>query len=234
MSENNYTPDAPFLNGSNGKYKLLIESVTPRFGNYEYELIDSEGRKYTAVSGVHYSENQLLRCMVSFDTINARFSVSSVEICKKQDLATPAPEEKKPKFVRKPDLTMDSREWIPFRELGNPISRRKSGVYKLCIVDLVKREKNNLYLLVDSANNDYRAISRKSLSVGNIVPCYMTVERTEQGIKAYVKSFDFVKTPHPRKRKSSAYKSGYGNNDLPAPAAGDHFHLIYTPMGNKR
>ena len=43
-------PDAPFRSGITGKYKLLIKSVAPRFGNYEYALVDAEGKEYSASS----------------------------------------------------------------------------------------------------------------------------------------------------------------------------------------
>lgn len=41
-------PDSPFRNGSTGKYKLLIKSVAEKFGNYEYLLVDADGKEYKA------------------------------------------------------------------------------------------------------------------------------------------------------------------------------------------
>ena len=235
MTEVAPKPDAPFLNGRNGKYRLLVKTVTPRFGHYEYELVDAEGREYNTISEGHYAENQLLRCMVSFGTINARFSVLSVAVCKKQDLAISVADEKKLKVRPILSPLVESKAWVPFRELDDPVSSRKIGIYRLCVIDISRREKNNLYLLVDAANRQYRTISKKRLPIGSIVPCLMTIEVTKRGTKAYVASFDSTKMPRPHKHKSGRqYSSSYGNNDMPVPAAGDHFHLIYTPMGNKR
>lgn len=65
MSAENLIPDSPFRSGVSGKYKLLIKDVTPKFGSYEYDLVDAEGKEYKAAEKEHYSEGELIRCMVS-------------------------------------------------------------------------------------------------------------------------------------------------------------------------
>lgn len=65
MSAENLIPDCPFRSDVSGKYKLLIKDVTPKFGSYEYELMDGDGREYKATAKEHYSEGELIRCMVS-------------------------------------------------------------------------------------------------------------------------------------------------------------------------
>lgn len=64
MSAENLIPDCPFRSGVSGKYKLLIKGVKPKIGSYEYGLEDAEGKEYEAVAKEHYSEGELLRCMV--------------------------------------------------------------------------------------------------------------------------------------------------------------------------
>lgn len=88
-------PDSPFRNGSTGKYKLLIKSVAEKFGNYEYLLVDADGKEYKANTEPLFSVGDVLRCIVTFNVENAKLVVVSVAICKKQDFATPIPVEKK-------------------------------------------------------------------------------------------------------------------------------------------
>ena len=90
-------PDKPFLSGVSGKYKLLIRKVAPKYNRFEYELVDAEYREYSAVSTLRYSEGQILRCMVTFSVVKARFVVIDTAICSKQDLTTPLPSPKSTK-----------------------------------------------------------------------------------------------------------------------------------------
>lgn len=90
-----HKPDTPFRSGISGKYKLLIKSVTPVIRNYDYALVDADGKEYRARSQNHYAKDQILRCMVDFKVNGAKLVVSDVRICSKQDLATIIPEPKK-------------------------------------------------------------------------------------------------------------------------------------------
>ncbi|MCR4849574.1 MAG: hypothetical protein K5920_12090 [Bacteroidales bacterium] len=91
----NIQPDSPFKIGTSGKFKLLIKSVTERFGDFEYLLIDAEEKEYKAIAKALYAEGQILRCMVSFKVERAKLVVESVAVCSKQDFASPIPVEKK-------------------------------------------------------------------------------------------------------------------------------------------
>lgn len=235
MSCVNNEPDAPFRGGNSGKYKLLVKAVTRKFGYYEYGLVDKEGKKYVASSEEHFAEDSLLRCMVSFDVVNARLSVTGTTICKNQDLAIILPAEKKPKIKLPSELSLESQITVPFYVLGDPIRRRKQGMYKLCVIEAVEREKGNLYILVDSANRKYRSRSREMYPIGSIVPCKMLIRVTEKGVQAYISNMGSDPKQGGKKHKSGrGFSPSYGNREMPTPAAGDHFHLIYTPMGNKR
>ena len=91
----NIQPDSPFKIGTSGKFKLLIKSVTERFGDFEYLLIDAEEKEYKAIAKALYAEGQILRCMVSFKVERAKLVVETVAVCSKQDFASPIPVEKK-------------------------------------------------------------------------------------------------------------------------------------------
>lgn len=88
-------PDSPFRNGVSGKFKLLIKSVEEKFGDYEYLLIDADGKEYKTITKLLFSVGDMLRCIVTFKVNNAKLVVESVAICKKQDFASPIPVEKK-------------------------------------------------------------------------------------------------------------------------------------------
>jgi len=88
-------PDSPFRNGVSGKYKLLIKCVTEKFGNYEYLLLDADGKEYKTIAEPLFSVGEILRCILTFKLEHAKLVVENVAICKKQDLATPIPAEKK-------------------------------------------------------------------------------------------------------------------------------------------
>ena len=151
MDTKTILPDTPYRSGITGKYKLLIKSVTPKFGNYEYELVDAEGKEYKATAKTLYLEGQLLRCMVNFKVEKAKLVVESVAVCSKQDLATPVPVEKKPKAEPKPNSSPKHKAVSEQKkkektkptsqpkgndiviELGNPRKRRLSGNYILCV-----------------------------------------------------------------------------------------------------
>lgn len=85
------SPDNPYRNGTTGKYKLLVKSITESYSNFEYSLVDAGGKEYKAYTELLYSEGDILRCVVSFKVENAKLVVECVAICKKQDLATPIP-----------------------------------------------------------------------------------------------------------------------------------------------
>ena len=88
-------PDSPFRIGASGKYKLLIKRVEEKFGDYEYLLIDADGKVYKTITKLLFSVGDMLRCIVTFKVNNAKLVVESVAICKKQDFASPIPVEKK-------------------------------------------------------------------------------------------------------------------------------------------
>lgn len=235
MNDVQHTPDAPFRGGNSGKYRLLIKTVTRKIGFYEYFLVDADGKEYVATSEDHYAEESLLRCMVSFAVQNAKLTVTETVICKKQDLSTVLPAEKMPKMKLPSVISIESQITVPFDVLGDPIRKCKPGTYKLCVVEALERDKDNMYILVDSTNRKYRSRSKKKFPIGSIVPCKMLLMATKQGVKAYVSNMG--PDPKPFKIKHGSrrgFTPSFGSREMPAPATGDHFHLIYTPMGNKR
>jgi hypothetical protein len=220
-------PDAPFRSGTTGKYKLLIRSMTPKFNGYEYELVDADGKEYKAASPKHYAPDQLLRCMVHFKVANASFVVTETLICSKQDLATAIPEPPKPKPKPEPKQTVSVARGM----LGDPIKSRVSGVYKLLVVEVVRGDKKNSYVLEDAIGRKYKYQGKKYYKEGSIVGCQVNTLITKGGLKATVASMG----KHPKASKSHRGHSSRGGHDwLPAPPVGTHIHIIYTPMGNKR
>lgn len=244
MPEGNILPDTPYRIGTSGKYKLLIKSVTKKYSGYEYELIDAEGKEYKALSGYHYADNQILRCIVSFEIVNARLVVSDTMICKKQDLATLIPEVKKPEPQPKPETpikpSVTKTVTKAFTHLGDPRRRRVSGLYILRVVEVEHVKHFYNYLVEDAKGQRYKAQSEKQYPVGKNVSCYMSVSLSPAGIlKICVTSMGkpavAMATPKVKNyHKKHHSNSGYSRSSWPEPATGDHFHLIYTPMGNKR
>ena len=260
METDHLIPDAPFRSGVTGKYKLLIRSVNPCFSNYEYELVDSDGKEYKTRSTLHFAVGQMLRCMVTFCIVNARFVVEETVICKKQDLATPLPAlntpkttpqanhndkglEKKESRTHKQALTL--KEAPPKKKssntsqikggvrLGSPRKIRASRVYNLRVVE-VKRIDNGFSLLMEDAEGyRYKMSSDRPHPIGSILPCDVSVSLSPGGelrviVKSIHKHVDKVPRPKPFRTDSK------GSNWQPDLPVGVRFHLIYTPMGNKR
>ncbi len=260
METDHLIPDAPFRSGVTGKYKLLIKGVTPSFSNYEYELVDAEGKEYKTRSTLHFAVGQMLRCMVTFRVVNARFVVEETVICKKQDLATPLPvpdtdnKTAAAKHINKgPDnnieLTTHKQTHTPKAapnnmsnkspqkkggvRLGSPRRIRASRVYNLRVVE-VERINNSYSLLVEDADGyRYKMSSDRPQPVGCVLPCDVSVSLSPGGelrviVKSIHKHVDKVSRPKSFRTDSK------GSNWQPNLPVGVRFHLIYTPMGNKR
>lgn len=229
MDEVNHTPDAPFRSGVTGKYKLLIKSATRKPVNYEYELVDADGKEYKAGHPKHYAEGELLRCMVYFKVANAKLAVTETLICNKQDLTTPIPEVTKVKPQQKVKETTEIQNVM--NEPDDPIRSRASGVYKLRVTEIEEKGDKYLYTLEDAKNRKYKVESDRRFSVGSVINCGIQTIVTQNGLR--VKVVSIGKKQKTKKKRSGS--SGHNQRDwLPSPSKGDHFHLIYTPMGNKR
>lgn len=224
-----HTPDTPFRSGVTGKYKLLIKDVTPKVNDYEYALVDADGEYYKAVSPKHFAPGQLLRCMVHFKVANASFVVTETLICSKQDFATPIPEPPKPQ--PKPKADPKTKVKASTTKLGNPSISKVTGTYKLRIVDVNKGKKLYSYVLEDAVGHQYVFQSIKQCKVGTVVNCLMNVKRKQGDIKATIVSMGGSRKSHCSNKR---YSGGNSRSWLPSPPAGGYFHLIYTPMGNKR
>lgn len=256
----NHIPDAPFRSGQTGKYKLLIRNVTPKFGSYEYELEDAEGKEYKAVAKEHYSEGELLRCMVAFEVVNARLVVSDTTVCKKQDLATLIPEPPKPqsqpKVSPKTTAKPKAKSTKPKQKssaskpkdtpkkmvLGDPLHRRTSGTYVFRVAEVTHNETIYSYRVEGARQQQYEVQSKQSFPVGSYVDCGVKLAIKGGTLKVSVLSIKehnsvIVKTGPEYKRGGGPkhWRADTRSRDtLTGPNPGDHFHLIYTPMGNKR
>lgn len=240
-TEKSKTPDAPFRTGVDGKYKLLIKGVISKLRGYEYELVDGEGKEYKAEHPKHYAEGELLRCMVGFKVSNAKLEVTDTQICNKQDLAVPLPEEKKaePKSQEMPKTkTVDDP-----RPIDDPRKAGKSGLFYLRVVDCKKEGKKNVYWVVDSTGHKYQveAHTKRSYVIGKVVVCNVYVANVaESGITVRVLAVSKRQStdPKPKKRKvkhaKRTHSSSSSSDWLGTPYVGTRFRLIYTPMGNKR
>lgn len=238
MSGNNLIPDTPFRSGITGKYKLLITGVTHSFSGYEYELIDAEGKEYKASHTRHYAEGDLLRCIVSFQVAKARLIVTETVICNKQDLATLIPEPLKPRTNNNTPSSNTPKKI----ELGDPRHRKTSGKYVFQVSMVEKTENGYSYTVEGAKGQQYKVESMVSFPIGAFVDCKATVTLSPGGvlkvnvksIKAHISSIP----PNSSKRKKGHslkhWHARTNSNSWPTPSAGDHFHLIYTPMGNKR
>lgn len=229
MDTKTILPDTPYRSGITGKYKLQIKSVTPKFGNYEYELMDADGKEYKAGHPKHYAEGELLRCMVYFKVANAKLTVTETLICNKQDLTTPIPEVTIVKPQQKVKETTEIQNVM--NEPDDPIRSRASGVYKLRVTEIEEKDDKYLYTLEDAKNRKYKVESDRRFSVGSVINCGIQTIVTQNGLR--VKVVSIGKKQKTKKKRSGP--SGHNQRDwLPSPSKGDHFHLIYTPMGNKR
>lgn len=260
MENGNYAPDAPFRSGVTGKYKLLIKSVKSSFSNYEYELVDAEGKEYKTRSTLHFAVGQMLRCMVTFRVVKARFVVEETLICKHQDLATPLPAlniEKKTPAAKHVDKARDNKTSTIHKQaqtpkaapknkksnksplnkgsvrLGSPRRIRASKVYNLRVVE-AERINNNYSLLMEDADGyRYPMDSDRPHPIGSVLPCDVSVSLSSMGelrviVKSIHKHVDKVSRSKPFRTDSK------GSNWQPNLPVGVRFHLIYTPMGNKR
>ena len=251
-------PDAPYRIGITGKYKLLIKSVSPRFGNYEYTLLDAEGKEYSASSKKQYAAGQILRCMVSFMVSNARLLVTDTAVCSKQDFATAVPEPPKPQPKLQPKAKVAAPKG-PIKTnpkakktqsstgpqkvvLGDPKHRKTSSTYVFRVVSAEQIEECYSYWVEGAKGQKYEAKSKNVFPVGAIVDCKANVTLSPAGVlKVTIKSIrehvSIVSKPSKRKKSNPLkhwHAGGSSRDWFGGPNVGDHFHLIYTPMGNKR
>lgn len=251
-------PDAPFRSGTSGKYKLLIKSVTPRSSDYDYELVDIEGKEYKATSQKHYVEGQILRCMVSFAVSHARLVVSDTAICSKQDLATPIPDPPRPQPKQTTQLTLQATKTktkdkhkvsTPEHDkpkrvvLGDPKHRKASGTYVFRVAAVEQNDVVYTYSVEGANGQLYEANSKVLFPVGTLVDCKAKVAQTQGGLlKVTVQSIkqhvSIIAKSTKKYKKSNSLKHWHASTSsrdwFGGPNVGDHFHLIYTPMGNKR
>lgn len=232
--------DAPFRSGITGKYKLLVKSVVPKYVNYEYELVDADGKEYAAGHPKHYAEGDLLRCMVFFKVANAKLVVTETLICNKQDLATAIPEVKKPQPQKEEPKKVISDN----KPVDDPRKAGKSGFYSLRVVDYERINGHYSYLVEDVTGIRFKVgvQTKHFYPIGSVKTCHMKVSVLPGGelsFKVVSICKDKKEKPKPSKKHKvkhvkRSYKSSSSRDWLGTPCVGDHFHLIYTPMGNKR
>jgi hypothetical protein len=251
-------PDAPFRSGTSGKYKLLIKNVTPRASDYDYELVDVEGKVYKATSQKHYVEGQILRCMVSFAVSHARLVVSDTVICSKQDFATPIldppkhqPKQTTPSALQVTKTKPKDNHKVSTQQhdkpkrvvLGDPKHRKVSGTYVFKVAAVEQNDVVYTYRVEGANGQQYEANSKVLFPVGTLVDCKAKVAQTQGGfLKISVQSIKLhvsITAKSTKKyKKSNSLKHWHASTSsrdwFGGPNVGDHFHLIYTPMGNKR
>ena len=235
MESNTLQPDAPFRCGVSGKYKLLINAVGFEYGNYEYNLSDSDGKEYKVYSKKHYPEGQLLRCIISFKIENARLVVSDISICGKQDLATLIPEPEKP--------TNTKIGTVPRKKIGKTVAKKtqtsvfydspadteKTGTYtlivKLRLMWYGDGRTRYHYVVKDNKERVFHTVSNQIYKPGKEVLCNVEVLNESDGNVffvnitgdgsskpvAYVNNLltlksDYVHTPAPTKTISEPKK----------------------------
>lgn len=211
MCQSTIQPDSPFRNGTKGKYKLLIKSVTEMFGSYKYLLLDAEGKEYKAESEMLYSEGEILRCMVSFKGERLKLVVNEVDICKKQNLAIPVKIEKKlpnnesvsefiyqlknefnihpnnstqrkEKSIEPKEKTIESKEKYIDRRLGNPKRKLVSGIYNFLVTNVKLSRAGYSCLVKDATGTTYPFLSKQYLMVGEIYSFTVNVSLLSNGI----------------------------------------------------
>lgn len=231
MAEERITPDAPFRSGVTGKYLLQIKRVTATPVNYKYELVDADGNIYEVGHRKHFLEGGLLRCMVYFKIVNTELVVSDTLICNKQDLANPTFEDSRAELESQPKPKNSSKaKKNSTQEIGDPIHGRVSGVYNLRVIEVKRGEKLCTYVLEDAMGRKYNARSTKYYAEGKIVGCQVKTLITGGGYKATV-----IKVGTKPHYKKHGRRAGLQTREwMDGPSVGDHFRLIYTPMGNKR
>lgn len=239
MAELHYTPDAPFRSGVTGKYKLLIKSVSKKYAEYEYELVDAEGKEYKAASNAHYPENQLLRCILTFAVSHAQLVVTETAICKKQDLAEPVQEPKRTiptsqpapqaKPPKKPTVFTQIDEIQNNGQKAGPMSEDE-------IQNLLKQIEQRK----DSRNASYRCCGKTHHGIyefrKHLYVCHPEEYSRYFSPVLHRDAPASVRGVGVGVHKKTKKKKGYSKNDdaYPTRCKGDYFHLIYTPMGNKR
>lgn len=184
-------PDTPFRSGVSGKYKLLIKAVEFKYGNYEYGLSDADGKEYKAFSKQHYADGQLLRCMISFKIENARFVVSEISICAKQDLASLVPEHEKPKIIKldSPSPKVETKSVVPKPQstvfYDSPAETKKTGLYTLIVHARYRwygdGKTKYQYVLEDNKEKTYHAVSSETYVLGSKVRCKVEVIKKFEG-----------------------------------------------------
>lgn len=160
-----HKPDAPFQNGTSGKYNLLIKDVTSKQGEYEYLLVDAEGKEYYANSKALYAVNHIIPCIVFFKITNTKLLVSGTIICDNNGHAIPS---------KKDDQLIVIE--------GSPSIKKESGYYKLTIVarKVLGSDKDVtrfVYTLTDINKQKYHTASNKKYSIGKEITCRIKVEQ---------------------------------------------------------
>ncbi len=229
--------DLPFRSGVTGKYKLQVRKVTPTYSDYQYILTDGEDKEYSSASKIRYAANDILRCIVGFKVENARFVVTETTICKKQDFASPLPDTERPKIqpkpVVKPKKTEKAKPAINYSKLGNPYKNGTSGFYKMHIVSRTKKGKTFSYILEDALERKYECESRSGYAENSIIPCNVEIVKAGGSLQAKITSVGKAKKT-PKKKKHHGSSSRNQRDWLGPQYVGVGFHVIYTPMGNKR
>jgi len=241
MEKESIILDLPFRSGVTGKYKLQVKQVTPTYSEYQYILTDGEDKEYSSSSKMRYAANDILRCIVGFKVENARFVVTETTICKKQDFASPLPDTERPKIQPKPDVktkkTEKSKPAINYSKLGNPYKNGTSGIYKMHIVSRTKNGKSYSYILEDAQGRRYEGESKTGYAENSIIPCNVEIVRTGGSIQAQVMSLGKAKKAKAKRKTKQKHHGSSGRNQrdwLGTQYVGVGFHVIYTPMGNKR
>lgn len=240
ISEIKNTPDSPYRSGITGKYKLLIKSVSPKIASYEYELVDAEGKEYKAGHPKHYAEGELLRCMVYFKVANAKLIVTDTLICNKQDLTTALSQEKKA-----PQKPVETKKVVNDpRKVDSPRQAGKKGCYHLRIADYEKIGNQYAYMVEDANGVRFKVgvKTKRFFPIGTVCLCHMKISILQGGEMVFkVLSICKEKTADPKPSKKHKVKhvkrshhSSSSRDWLGTPYVGGHFHIIYTPMGNKR
>lgn len=241
MDEEKIILDLPFRSGVTGKYKLQVKQVTPTYSDYQYILTDGEEKEYSSSSKIRYAANAILRCIVGFKVENARFVVTETTICKKQDFASPLPDTERPKIqpksVANSKKTEKAKPAINYSKLGNPYKNGTSGLYKMHIVSRSKNGKSYSYVLEDAQGRKYEFESITAYAENSIIPCNVEIVRAKGSIQANIISLGKTKKAKAKKKTKKKYHGSSSRNQrdwLGTPYVGVGFHVIYTPMGNKR
>ena len=231
----NIQPDSPFRIGTSGKFKLLIKSVEEKFGDYEYLLIDADGKEYKAVAEPLFSVGDILRCIVTFKVENAKLVVESVAICKKQDMATPipvapkatptttilekqsteGPKQKKYKSKHKTTSVIQPVVNSKSTKLDRPEKSMISGEYNLKVYDRMRSKMftgtNYRYLMEDADGCSYFALSNQFFEIGSILACDVKVKESDDSKEKKVLREVSIRYKAKRGPKSNkTYKKKHG------------------------